>query len=114
MRISDWSSDVCSSDLANAGKHQNGGRVYPLFLHELNRTPNDRRQGRCHQRMDTPHPRLGQDIDQPREGGIYNDFCSETAAEQVHDAGTSAIDANRHIISELTNDRKSTRMNSSN
>src|SRR3546814_2749440 len=52
--------------------------------------------------MDTPHPRLGQDIDQPREGGIYNDFCSETAAEQVHDAGTSAIDAIRPIISELT------------
>src|SRR3546814_7598426 len=38
MRISDWSSDVCSSDLTNSGTLQSGGALSASISEQLNNT----------------------------------------------------------------------------
>src|SRR3546814_10740714 len=50
MRISDWSSDVCSSDLADA----DGQQPFPGIEHPVERSP-DEKSGCCADRHEDQH-----------------------------------------------------------
>src|SRR3546814_7844373 len=52
MRISDWSSDVCSSDLGGTIGDMVGAGVQPIILHELRGLVIHARRGRTSRRED--------------------------------------------------------------
>src|SRR3546814_15575078 len=67
MRISDWSSDVCSSDLVDAG-YSFGGSWKPRLSLEFDRASGDRRGGR-QGRFDTLFGMRRADL---APAGLYN------------------------------------------
>src|SRR3546814_10617790 len=107
MRISDWSSDVCSSDLGPTSGH--GVLIRPLIEGEFTMDDLDHNLSTEHQREgDARRPK--DTLDRDRTGGIPNreksePFVGDDEQEQEEE---------RADMEELqTGDRKRTRLNSS-
>src|SRR3546814_4696802 len=113
MRISDWSSDVCSSDLPEDAEISVKGRDHPWV-------------SRGGIKLDHALTHLGWDvtdavaIDVGSSTGGFTDVLLSRDAARVYavDSGTNQLawklrQDDRVIVHEQTRDRKSTRLNSS-
>src|SRR3546814_3804859 len=117
MRISDWSSDVCSSDLANLGA-------------EKTLTATAKSEGKAIGALETPEQQLGYFNDLPEEQQIaflnatvdglpdvekdFGELIDRWAAgkpEQLAEKMNESLEITPELAQTL--DRKSTRMNSS-
>src|SRR3546814_4985163 len=111
MRISDWSSDVCSSDLSDAGDAQPGDLV---LVEKAGRPP--RITGRVVERLGDPFEPRSFSLIAIHQKGIPDVFSDDTLdeAEQVarQPLGDDREDL-RHLPIVAIEDRKSTRLNSS-
>src|SRR3546814_14332025 len=96
MRISDWSSDVCSSDLAGAesGKHAGAGDVARVLLREeqahVVRPPGHSQAGQVHARLalraDDRVP-----VQPPVVVGEFTIRGDDRVPERRHDASFCAV-----------------------
>src|SRR3546814_15210938 len=95
MRISDWSSDVCSSDLAHQDRR--GEEIFdPMFADERD----DEHRDRGGRRRDHPGPPAGEgNDDRDRERGIEADAGVDAGdqrkADRLGDPSERAADATR-------------------
>src|SRR3546814_5326000 len=71
MRISDWSSDVCSSDLVQTGQDAVDDRALP---HRLSHEPEP--QGEAHERQDEVGRRPGEDHERSEERRVGQECVS--------------------------------------
>src|SRR3546814_992689 len=105
MRISDWSSDVCSSDLVDAALAQPGA----VGLHRLLREGPDLR-GR--QPLDRAVRNFAEEYMEGRRFAVDGAFHLMLVEDLLHALAKLTRDAVRLPV-RLAGDRKSTRLNSS-
>src|SRR3546814_4857977 len=104
MRISDWSSDVCSSDLCRRGDE---------LLCAAPRTLGVRYGGGYSDRVLAPHPRYLIDFDGVDEALACTYACSGVTAYSALKKAAAGLTAEDSLMVIGAGDRKSTRLNSS-
>src|SRR3546814_7780190 len=106
MRISDWSSDVCSSDLVLGGWHLRQRRraeVVDVVAALL----------RARDAVELAHVRVARDADHPADPLVADEVEQLGALGEVHAPGIAALLVLRARPATADRDRKSTRLNSS-
>src|SRR3546814_10267544 len=108
MRISDWSSDVCSSDLAWLGRAINIGVNQP-YLHSepFERNGKIRRQSRF------PDPTLAAAHGDQAQLLLFRRHGDADVGHVLERFKLAPNSCFLHLALDLTQDRKSTRLNSS-